>query len=444
MKILIATSSEDLGRLIKQNVDVYIGCESDICEIDDLERDTTIDAKIVILEINENIESTLNILSENGKDAYVIVQSNDVELLKEVLALGGRGLVTIDDLEEDIKGIALVMKNIKPLKREENIKPQRKSLRAMQRSGLIGSEQEQVKDIRSRQNESKGLQQIRREAPMKVTKTARENSRVMPTSIQSLPSGHQIIVVYSPKGGVGKTTLSTSIAAHYAQSQNPRMNVVLVDLDVDFGNVHTKLRIKPSTTILDWIENKQMDDLQNYLVDHPSGIKILPAPANPADEGAVTDIVVQKVLNVLARRFDMVVVDVGPILRDSTIIACDMASKIYMVATPDLVDLKDVHKAVACFKDLGIDLAKTKLVINKMPKRAPLRMSEITDVIPLQIATVIPNDDGVLIESNRGEIPILGRRAKQYNSSMQKLFDDILLTGSVSKVVGGLFRWIKK
>ena len=212
---------------------LFRSCESDICEIDDLERDTTIDAKIVILEINENIESTLNILSENGKDAYVIVQSNDVELLKEVLALGGRGLVTIDDLEEDIKGIALVMKNIKPLKREENIKPQRKSLRAMQRSGLIGSEQEQVKDIRSRQNESKGLQQIRREAPMKVTKTARENSRVMPTSIQSLPRGHQIIVVYSPKGGVGKTTLSTSIAAHYAQSLNPRMNVVLVDLDLD-------------------------------------------------------------------------------------------------------------------------------------------------------------------------------------------------------------------
>ncbi|KXG77362.1 AAA family ATPase [Thermotalea metallivorans] len=444
MKMLIATSNEELGQLLKENVDTYIGCDVDIWELEALE-DAVIDADYVLLELCEETEKILKRLSEEGKQVYVVVQSSDVELLKEVLILGGRGLITIENLENEIKEIALAMKNAKPQAR--TISSRRESLRSVRRENpTISIYEENTRPERPemRQPQPYPEKPQGKRQTIKMNKVSSDHSRTMPVSFTSLPNGHQIIVVYSPKGGVGKTTIATSIAAHYAQNQNPRMNVALVDLDVDFGNISTKLRIKPSATILDWIENKQLDDLQNYLVDHPSGIKILPAPSNPADEGAVTDIVTQKVLNVLGRRFDLVVVDVGPILRDSTIIACDMATKIYMVATPDLVDLKDVHKAVRCFQDLNIDLVKTKLIINRMPKRAPLRMSEITDFIPLQIATVIPNDDGILIESNRGEIPILGRRTKQFNGGMQKLFEDILPTGSVTRTSANIFGWFKR
>lgn len=434
MKILIVASNDQLSAVIKERVDTYIGCEVEMTEIETISQYIASDADVVILELFEGIEEIMQLFSTHGKLVYIIVQSSDVELLKEVLVLGGRGLVTIDNLENDIKEIAITMKNIKPVKREEKTR----DIRSLRTANTRLNSFESSREIRNSFIESNT--NVQRVQPIKMKKIS---SNIQKPATITLPNGHQIIVVYSPKGGVGKSTIATSIAAYYAKSQNPRLNVALVDFDVDFGNIQTKLRIKPSATILDWIENRQLDDLQNYMVDHSSGIKVLPAPANPADEGAVTDIVAQKVLNVLSRRFDMVVVDCGPILRDSTIIALDMATKIYMISTPDLVDLKDTYKAVQCFRDLSIDLAKTKLVINKMPKRSAIRMNEITDNIPLQVAAVLPYDEGVLIEGNRGEIPGTGRRAKQYSSSIKKLFEDISPNESLKRS-GGFFSLFKK
>ncbi|MBC7105128.1 MAG: AAA family ATPase [Firmicutes bacterium] len=230
----------------------------------------------------------------------------------------------------------------------------------------------------------------------------------------------QVVVPYSPKGGVGKTTIAVNLAALWA-GELGRDRVVLADFDPSFGNVPAMLGAPVTASILDWAGGGYAEDIKSCLWYHPSGFAVLAGPSKPEDAGAVTAEVADRVLKALCRRFDVVVVDTCPDLRDSTVVALDLATAIFLVTTPDVVAVHDVRKVARTFDLAGIDRSKVVLVVNRTPRRPPVRLSDLLEEMPFEERFVIPEDPAVALETNRGEVPVLSRRARAFTQALAGL-----------------------
>lgn len=261
---------------------------------------------------------------------------------------------------------------------------------------------------------------------------------------------NQIIVTYAPKGGVGKTTFSANLAAYLAKNTN--LKVCLADMDSNWGNAADTLGITPEVSILDWVEGQQYEDIKTCIhVHEESGLSIVAAPPNPADHGAVTGEVTQKMLSILARRFDIVVVDTGPIIRSSTLEAIKMATLVLVPVTPDLIPIKDVRKTIPLFKALGVPLDIVKIVINRqgLDKANELRVDNIYKLVeqfpePMEVYGIVQEDANVRGEVNRGNIPALSRKAIKYRNSIGKIAEKIVPGSGQKKHPLPIFKLLKR
>ncbi|GAA3604185.1 AAA family ATPase [Agrococcus terreus] len=219
----------------------------------------------------------------------------------------------------------------------------------------------------------------------------------------------RVLSVLSPKGGAGKTTLATNLAVGLAESAPGA--VVLVDLDVQFGDVATALGLSPEYTLESVVHGASLHDpiaLKTHLTLHPSGLSVICAPETPAAGDTVTPEHVSALLATLTTQFRFVVVDTAAGLGPRTLAALDHTTDPLLVTTFDVAGARGLAKEMATLRELGMLTNARQVVLNFADPRSGLSEQDVEATIRSRVDFAIPFSRAVTASLNVGE-PLLTR-----------------------------------
>jgi len=218
-----------------------------------------------------------------------------------------------------------------------------------------------------------------------------------------------VIAVISATGGCGKTFFATNLAYHLRVRHQKR--ACLIDLDLQFGELATALRLKPRYTINDLASHDiDQDELvqrfEDHLVQHDSGIHLLAAPNDPADADAIEAGDVVRVVDAARSRFDYVVIDTGAVLSDPALAVLDHADEIFAIATLDLPSVRTLGVLLSTLKKLKVPSERVKLLLNKVEPDVGIDVAGVSQYFPQGFSMVIPYGREVNRSLNMGQ-PVL-------------------------------------
>ena len=215
----------------------------------------------------------------------------------------------------------------------------------------------------------------------------------------------RIIVVASPRGGTGKSTVATNVAV--ALAKTAPMETVLVDLDLQFGDAGTMLNLTPLHTIADAFESTASIDtliLKTFLTVHSSGFYVLCGAESPTVGDRVSGDQVEHLLRQLSSQFRYVVVDTSSGLNDCTMTAIEAASDLILVSSMDLGSARALRKEISILTELGLIPSSRHVVLNFADRRSGVGVREIESALGLPVDVVVPRSNDVLYAGNLGEV----------------------------------------
>jgi pilus assembly protein CpaE len=215
-----------------------------------------------------------------------------------------------------------------------------------------------------------------------------------------------MICVLGPKGGTGKTLVSTNLSVALALAGN---RVALVDLDLQFGDIGLALGLRPDKTIYDLARSGgslDSDKLDAYLVKHSSGLGVLLAPTRPDQAGAVTIDLLRDVFTTLRTMCDYVVVDTPPGFTPEVIAAIDASSEVCIVGMLDSLSLKNTKLGLETLELMGYERDRIALVLNRADTRVGITHEDVEAIIGRSPQVFVPSDRRIPISVNDG-VPIV-------------------------------------
>jgi pilus assembly protein CpaE len=230
-----------------------------------------------------------------------------------------------------------------------------------------------------------------------------------------------MICVLGPKGGTGKTLVSTNLAVGLVRRGN---RTILVDLDLQFGDVGLALGLRPDKTIHDLARSGgSLDEekLRAYLVRHESGLDVLLAPTRPDQASAITVDLLRDVFTTLRTMADFVIVDTPPGFTPEVIAAIDASSDICIVGMLDSLSLKNTKLGLETLELMGYDPAHIELILNRADTRVGISHEEVELIIGRTPRVFIPSDRRIPISVNEGA-PIV---AHEERSDAANSFDQL-------------------
>ena len=219
----------------------------------------------------------------------------------------------------------------------------------------------------------------------------------------------RLIACFSPKGGVGTTTIAVNIAMALAQ-QAPHQ-VVIIDLDVDFGQVATHLNVKPRLTVSDLAGDDggmlEPDLLRTYAEKVEPGLHVIAAPATPETGRLITAEPVTQILTTAPRAYGAVVVDAGSTLDERSLAILDRAEAVVVPIAPEIGALKALHGFLEYLTEEGSVPAKSTFVLNHLFARDMLSMKQIESSIAAKVDAELPYDAGLYLKAVNEGVPVL-------------------------------------
>jgi pilus assembly protein CpaE len=217
----------------------------------------------------------------------------------------------------------------------------------------------------------------------------------------------EIYTVFSPKGGVGVTTISINLATNiHTITKKPTL---LVDLDLTAGDVTTFLNLRPTYTISDVTTNMSRLDtsfLKGVIQKHDSGINILAEPKNVEDGVSISADDIKRVLKILKTMFPYIVLDTEPILNNRTLAAIEMSDVILLTFVLTLPGIRNMQRYLTYLEKINIKREKIKLVVNRYLKKGDIKIEEAEKVLKHPIFLSIPNEYNTAIACLNKGVPI--------------------------------------
>lgn len=235
----------------------------------------------------------------------------------------------------------------------------------------------------------------------------------------------RVVAVFSPKGGVGRTTIAVNTAV--AAALEPGRDVVLVDGSLQFGDVGVLLNLSPkSKSIADLVPELdgggEPDDLNSFIVVHASGLKVLLAPPAPEMAELVTAPAIRRVVEALRARSDLVIVDCPAAFSDPTLAILDVADLILTVLTLEITSIKNMRLFLEVAEQLGYPPGKMELVLNRADSALGIRVADVEHSIGRKVDhTVVSDGRSVVYALNRGVPFIVSNREAPVSQDVLRL-----------------------
>ena len=258
---------------------------------------------------------------------------------------------------------------------------------------------------------------------------------VAPASRPREADGHQsqVITVFSPKGGTGKSVIVTNLAILLAR-RTPG-TVAIVDADLQFGDVSVMLKLAPKHTVIDAvaaIERLDRPLLESLLTTHGSGVKVLPAPVEPAfaDQVGAGDML--QIIRGLRAFCDVVIIDTPASFNEIVLSVLDESDVILIVAGLDIPNIKNVKIGLQTLRMLNTPVSKIKLILNRANSKVKLDVGQVEKTLQLKADSLIPSDVAVPRSVNKG-IPIVEDAPKSGVSRALESLADLFIAAPAGR-----------
>jgi pilus assembly protein CpaE len=219
----------------------------------------------------------------------------------------------------------------------------------------------------------------------------------------------RIVAVYSPKGGVGTTTIATNIAVAAALKRPDR--VVLVDMSLQFGGVASHLNLPPRQTLADIVRDetamRESEIMKTYAMRHSSGLHVIAAPGSPEGAALVTPELLETVIKMLLEGYDSIVIDVGSNLDERTMTVLDAAETVVLPVYPEMTSLNAVASLLDYFNEVGSIGGKSMFVLNNTFAREILKLRDIENALGTKISIDLLYDPFIYLKAVNEGVPVV-------------------------------------
>jgi pilus assembly protein CpaE len=232
----------------------------------------------------------------------------------------------------------------------------------------------------------------------------------------------RIITVFSPKGGTGKTVMSTNLATAFAKHGGKR--TLLLDLDLQFGDAAIMLGIEPDKTIYDLVVapgELDPEKLAGYTTRHAAGVDVLPAPIRPEDAELVTEAKLSRLLEVAKESYEMIVVDTSPFFHGPMLATLDSTDELLLVCGLDVPTIKNVRLSLQTLELLSFPTERIRVVLNRANSNVGMKRGEVEAALEQRVRYEVPSDRAVPLAVNRGNPAVLSDAKADFSRALREM-----------------------
>ncbi|MGN0574216.1 MAG: CpaE family protein, partial [Acutalibacteraceae bacterium] len=249
----------------------------------------------------------------------------------------------------------------------------------------------------------------------------------------------KVLSFFGGKGGTGKTTMAVNVATQIAKLGKRTM---LIDLDLQFGDVTMALDLNPRNTIVELVQDRAgitIENINSFSETHNTGLSVLGAPKNPEYAEYIKPEDVEKIIDTLRPYFEYIVLDLPPVLNDPTITAIENSEEVYMVYNMDILSLKNAKACVDVLKQLNQG-DKLKLVINKNTKSL-INAKDFEKTVEIPVYAFIGEDSKLANTCINKGIPIMlaspqSEVARDIKEFVRKILDSYTKVKTINEDAG--------